>query len=104
MYTPNSVFSRAFYAYEKYFMNCHTQLLRFSHTQQCDRAIRDTSKTTYTDTLKTFHFTFFNYPFYITIIDCSVLLLVVQRHILLRQYLVSTDSYRNSAERDMNEI
>ena len=39
MYTPNSVFSRAFCAYEKYFMNFHTQLLRFSHTHQCDRAI-----------------------------------------------------------------
>ena len=29
----------AFCAYEKYFKNFHTQLLHFSHTQQCDRAI-----------------------------------------------------------------
>ena len=39
MHTPNSVFSRAFCAYEKYFINFHTQFLRFSHTQQCERAI-----------------------------------------------------------------
>ena len=34
-------FSRAFCAYENYFMNCHTQLIRFSHTQWCDRAISE---------------------------------------------------------------
>ena len=34
-------FPRAFCAYENYFMNCHTQLIRFSHTQWCDRAITD---------------------------------------------------------------
>ena len=39
MYTPNTVFSRAFCVYEKYVMNFYTQLLHFSHTQQCDRAI-----------------------------------------------------------------
>ena len=40
MYTPNSVFSRAFGAYEKIFYEFSTQLLSFFHTQQCDRAIK----------------------------------------------------------------
>ena len=39
VYTQFCIF-KAFCAYEKYFMNFNTQLLRFSHTQQCDRAIK----------------------------------------------------------------
>ena len=37
VYTQFCIFE-GFCAYEKYVMNFHTQLLRFSHTQQCDRA------------------------------------------------------------------
>ena len=56
MYMPNSVFSRAFCAYETYFMNFHTQLLRFSHTQQCDRAIKEEGRNVlFNDVLNTFY-------------------------------------------------
>ena len=39
IYTQFCIYE-GFCAYEKYVMNFHTQLLHFSHTQQCDRAIR----------------------------------------------------------------
>ena len=32
--------SKDFCAYENYFINFHTLLIRFSHTQWCDRALR----------------------------------------------------------------
>ena len=35
----NYAFWRAFCAYEDYFINFHTQLIRFSHTLWCDTAI-----------------------------------------------------------------